>query len=634
VRVGPRIYNLFPLLAGPIERWPDHLPRIARMGFDWIFVNPFHYPGFSGSLYAIKDFGRLHPVVQGDSREEPDALIRDFAAAAGRSGLRVMVDLVVNHTAKDALLVDEHPHWFRRDQDGQLRSPRAADPLDPRRFTVWGDLAEIDYDDARRRKGQTAFWQGLTGRYLGLGVSGFRCDAAYKVPAEVWTALIADARRANPDCVFAAETLGCTPGQVGALAECGFDYFFNSAKWWDFETDWLLDQYALYRGIAPTIAFPESHDTERLAADPPDNDSAVLERRARFRYLFCCAFSSGVMMPMGFEYGCARRLNVVDTRPGDWDWETDPPRYDLTRFIAAANRLKRDHPVLSVEGPQRRVSAPGSPVVALVRTDDGDARSATGAAVTVLNPDRGRTLGLDPGRIFAETGGRFDRIRDVTPGAEPILFEPGAPMTLAPEEARVFVCDRPRLHGARSKLPARAQSERALRAMAARRIAVETVYPEIDGGRFPAKRVVGDVLEVWADIFGDGHEIIAACVRWREPGERTWREAPMRHVDNDRWTGSMPLTRIGRYEFTIQAWRDLFGTWCADLVKKLDADLDVGLEIQEGRLLIEKALGGATKDDAATMRAALDRSAGAAAQGEAAAALLEPEVREAVPRSA
>ena len=128
---GPRIYNLFPLLAGPMRRWAEHLPRIQAMGFDWIYVNPFHYPGFSGSLYAVKDFHRLHPLLQDGSNEPPERLLGDFVGAAGDHGAAVMMDLVINHTAKDALLVEQHPDWFRREPDGGLRSPRAVDPVDP-----------------------------------------------------------------------------------------------------------------------------------------------------------------------------------------------------------------------------------------------------------------------------------------------------------------------------------------------------------------------------------------------------------------------------------------------------------------------------------------------------------------------
>ena len=101
--------------------------------------------------------------------------------------------------------------------------------------------------------------------HLKLGFKGFRCDAAYQVPVEVWQAIIGQAKATDPECGFFAETLGCTPEQVLALKPAGFDFLFNSAKWWDFRAPWLLEQYDLYRKVAPTIAFPESHDTERLA---------------------------------------------------------------------------------------------------------------------------------------------------------------------------------------------------------------------------------------------------------------------------------------------------------------------------------------------------------------------------------
>src|SRR3546814_2430962 len=79
------------------------------MNFDWIYLNPFHYPGFSGSLYAIKDFDELHPVVRGNSALPSDRLVAEFVERANAGGVRVMMDLVINHTSKDALLTDRHP---------------------------------------------------------------------------------------------------------------------------------------------------------------------------------------------------------------------------------------------------------------------------------------------------------------------------------------------------------------------------------------------------------------------------------------------------------------------------------------------------------------------------------------------
>src|SRR5262249_11380911 len=159
------------------------------------------------------------------------------------------------------------------------------------------------------------------------------------------------------DLVFTAETLGCRLEEVRDLKKAGFDYLFNSAKWWDFRSDWLLAQYETHRTIAPSIAFPESHDTERLAAELEREgvrDRNRIERAYRQGSPFTACFSSGVMMPMGFEYGFRRRLDVVRTRP-DW-WEQG--LFDLSDFIAEANAAKAQSIVLSAEGPQRRVTSP------------------------------------------------------------------------------------------------------------------------------------------------------------------------------------------------------------------------------------------------------------------------------------
>src|SRR6267154_5515615 len=89
---GPRIYNLFPLLVGPVERWSTHLEHVAGMGFNWLYVNPFHYSGFSGSLYAIKDPYRLHDLLS-EGTGETDATLARFLDTASKLGLRVMMDL-------------------------------------------------------------------------------------------------------------------------------------------------------------------------------------------------------------------------------------------------------------------------------------------------------------------------------------------------------------------------------------------------------------------------------------------------------------------------------------------------------------------------------------------------------------
>src|SRR6516225_4563422 len=98
---GLRIYNLFPTLAGTIRDWMAHFPRIAAMGFNAVYINPFHYPGFSGSLYAVKDYYRLNPRFRGGERGGDDTLLSRLTETARVHGLRVIMDLVINHTSKD-----------------------------------------------------------------------------------------------------------------------------------------------------------------------------------------------------------------------------------------------------------------------------------------------------------------------------------------------------------------------------------------------------------------------------------------------------------------------------------------------------------------------------------------------------
>jgi len=130
-----------------------------------------------------------------------------------------------------------------------------------------------------------------------------------------------------------------------------------------------------------------------------------------------------------------------------------------------------------------------------------------------------------------------------------------------------------------------------------RKIVIEDVYPEIDCGRYAVKREVGDTLEVEADIFKEGHDAIAAAVRYRTEHEEEWRESRMHFVDNDRWAGSFELEENLRYHFTVVAWTDTFGTWAADTRKKWDAGQDVASEILEGLQLIRSALKRASGDD-------------------------------------
>lgn len=133
------------------------------------------------------------------------------------------------------------------------------------------------------------------------------------------------------------------------------------------------------------------------------------------------------------------------------------------------------------------------------------------------------------------------------------------------------------------------------------RVAIENVRPCVDGGRFAVKRVIGEAVDVEADIFADGHDVIACVTRWRRRGERVFREAPMRHLVNDRWGASFRVEEVGFYEFTVEAWIDRFGTWRRDLGKRLDAGQDVSVELLVGAELVERAAARAVSDEGKEM---------------------------------
>jgi starch synthase (maltosyl-transferring) len=121
------------------------------------------------------------------------------------------------------------------------------------------------------------------------------------------------------------------------------------------------------------------------------------------------------------------------------------------------------------------------------------------------------------------------------------------------------------------------------------RVVIEGVDPAIDGGRFPIKRTVGEEVVVSADVFTEGHDLPAAALRYRPAAEEEWSEVRMEPKGNDRWEARFPVTVLGRYEYTVQAWVETFASWRRDLARKADAGQDVGPDLLEGAELIRQA---------------------------------------------
>ncbi|MHA1727423.1 MAG: alpha-amylase family glycosyl hydrolase [Promethearchaeota archaeon] len=376
-KIAPRIYNFFPRLVGPINKWNLHLTRIKKMNFNWIYMNPVNYTGFSGSMYSIKDYFLFNPVFASKSVADPCAWddFKGFIENCQALDINFMYDLVINHCSTDSLLLNDHPEWFtekyaivntqfdspvkffhgedkpKLDEDEypsdifkiekRILSPYAIDPADARNIIIWGDLAEINNEDSSDLNGLTKYWMDLIEFYLDLGIDGFRCDAAYQVPSDMWRIIIGHAKSKNPDVVFVAETLGCTLEEMRETVEAGFDYITNSSKWWDYTQPWLLEQYEEFRHYSPSVGFPESHDTIRVAAETNGREDVQ-----KFKYFFATFFSAAVLIPIGYEFGFKLKIDVVRMDPSDWE----TPIFDISDYIKKVNRFKQAFKCLNEDG--------------------------------------------------------------------------------------------------------------------------------------------------------------------------------------------------------------------------------------------------------------------------------------------
>jgi starch synthase (maltosyl-transferring) len=160
-----------------------------------------------------------------------------------------------------------------------------------------------------------------------------------------------------------------------------------------------------------------------------------------------------------------------------------------------------------------------------------------------------------------------------------------------------------------------------------RRVVVEGLTPLVDGGRFPAKRVLGDQVVIEADVFADGHDVVVARARHRAPGSTAWLESPMTPLGNDRWRGRIDVGDLGLHHVTVAGWVDAFATWQRDLGKRVQAGQDVAVDLLVGAGLVEAAAERASEPGQRGRLAQAATTLRGAAQA-ATAAALDPELTE------
>src|SRR5262249_23860954 len=139
------------------------------------------------------------------------------------------------------------------------------------------------------------------------------------------------------------------------------------------------------------------------------------------------------------------------------------------------------------------------------------------------------------------------------------------------------------------------------------RVVIRGVKPELECGRFPIKRVVGETVAVEADIFGDGHEALESILRYRHESDEPWTEISLEPLGNDRWRAEFPVEKLGHYIYTVAAWIDPFRTWYKDFLKRVDANQDVTVDLQIGAELLKAASERAMGADAQKLQHAARR---------------------------
>jgi starch synthase (maltosyl-transferring) len=134
------------------------------------------------------------------------------------------------------------------------------------------------------------------------------------------------------------------------------------------------------------------------------------------------------------------------------------------------------------------------------------------------------------------------------------------------------------------------------------RVVIENIAPQVDCGRFPAKRVIGETVSVEADVFADGHDAVAAALLYRHESAAEWLSVPMTPCGNDRWQGRFVVKLLGKYLFTVSAWVDHLESWRRGLMKKAEVELATDLDLQQGASIAREMADRAPEVEARRLR--------------------------------
>lgn len=570
---APKIYYAHPLMLKGMPAWHALFEHVARLGFDTVLTAPPFVRGRNTSVFVSRSFDELDPAL--DLPGSADERLRDLAGAAREHGLQLMLDLVLDRVAAEGGVAQ-----------GEIADPRIS-PMD-------AGSRRVDFGSREEAETSLSDWRERLRRFVDSGLAGFRCLGIDRVPLPIWTELISESRSRTAGAKFLAWTPGTAFEVRRSLQGAGFDGVFSSFAWWDFEEPWFAEEYELQRSLGCQIAFPEAPYGKRVAHGTESRE--IIERKA-LRALELAAALGPLMVPMGFEFGITTPLDPMHgdgqgirglRQQATFDLSADIRAIDGTGGASFAGRALR------------LVTGAGSSACAWVQSDREDLRTSEQVRVVVFNRNLRHTA-LAPMHAVNELASAF----------LPLSLDQGQPSPAFLDTGRLAPGALLVLRGTRAAPVTSEPAASARDAARSPRLAIEKIEPSVDGGRFPVKRVVGEVVRVEADIFGDGHDPLSAALRWRPCDTEEWTEVRMELVENDRWRAAFTPERLGRHEFIVEAWRNPFAIFRYELSKKHEARLDLKLELQEGLNLVKQALTDASGELAVRLEELIARLSGA-----------------------
>jgi starch synthase (maltosyl-transferring) len=554
-----RAYSIQASSLRSVSEWTSVVVTSTALGFDTLVLAPLNGDIFADAISADFDVAELIAIT----REQSLQIILDFSISSV---------LATNPVARIL---------------GLSRSDMGA--RDPRIAPAERQNLPIPFsDDAKARTWIPALRTRLL-ELQGLGVAGFSCRPGPDTPEWIFPLLAAGDQIEGDNTRI---SLWASLARLDALPKFeGFAGVFLPAAN-------LLEAGQLARVAEASWVFGEiifsSQAPLRASREFQDHDPAAVQKRSKFLLWVSAAIGDGILVRMGFEYGLDGRLARPVGAAKGWFELAAKRSFDLSEDIAAANAF-----VASQSGQFKPSTlaplwpaGPSQTLAAVRRSDD-----KTRMRVVLANPAMDRDVSLPASSVSREVG-EFLPLKDVLRSGPDLA--PDELLTLRPGEVRVLEgCRATIIRSSEVHLPPD-------NAVSAPRLIIEAVTPSVDGGRHPVKRIVGDAVRVECDAYGEGHDPIQVVLRWRASDE-AWREKRMTALGNDRWAAELPLERVGRYLFAIEAWRDEFAIYRSELRKKYEAGVPVALELIEGETILSHALSRASGVDAARLKNVTER---------------------------